>query len=86
MAYSTSNPPRLLLPSLGGGQQVWGYKSTHTSTEALATNFFTNGAALGMRAGDVLLVSNSTSGVPFLAGIVTVNASSAATAAGSTGA
>jgi hypothetical protein len=84
MAYETSNPPRLLIPSIGGGLQVWGYQSTHASTVVAGAGFFSNGAALGMRVGDVVLVVNSTSGVPYVTGISTVNDSSAATVVPST--
>lgn len=79
MSYSTSNPPQLLVPSIGGGVAVWAYKSTHLSTDVIASNFFSNGAALGMKRADVVLVINSTSGIPYVAGVSSVTASSAAT-------
>lgn len=84
MSYSTSNPPKLLVPSLGQAPALWGYRSTHTSTEVLASNFFSDGAALGMQVGDFVHVVNSTSGVPYFTGVSTVNASSAATVVAST--
>lgn len=68
MAYSTSNPPRCILPAMGGplaanstsvanGAQLWFYSSTNGSTELMASNFFTDGKYLGMRTGDVLIHS-----------------------------
>jgi hypothetical protein len=84
MAYSTSNPPQLLVPSLGGTTALWAYRSTHTSTEVLASAFFSNGSNLGMKAADIVLVINSTSGVPYITGVSSVAASSAATVVAST--
>ena len=86
MAYSSTNPPQVLVPGMGSAPSLWVYKSTHTSTEAANSGFFTNGAALGMKAADLVLVVNSTSGVAYLAGVVSVTASSAASLVGSTGA
>jgi hypothetical protein len=84
MAYSTSSPPQLLVPSIGGTPALWTYKSTNTSTEVLASGFFANGSALGMKVGDFVLNINSTSGVPYLTGVLSVAASSAATVVAST--
>lgn len=52
MAYATSNPPALLQDRIGGGGAVWSYKSTDAITAVLATNYFTNGEAIGLKAGD----------------------------------
>jgi hypothetical protein len=84
MAYSTSNPPTLLVPSIGAYPAFWAYKSTNTSTEVLASGFFSNGAALGMKAGDVVVTINSTSYIPAVLGVSSVTASSAATVVAST--
>jgi hypothetical protein len=84
MAYSTSSPPTLLVPSIGAFPAVWAYKSTHTTTEVLASGFFSNGAALGMKVADIVLTINSTSGVPAVQGVSSVTASSAATVVAST--
>jgi hypothetical protein len=84
MAYSTSNPPTLLVPSIGNKPALWAYQSTHVSTDVLASNFFSNGSGLGMKVGDFVLVSNTTSAVPYFTGVSTVNASSAATVVAST--
>lgn len=52
MAYATTNPPALLQDRIGGGGAVWSYKSTDTIATVLAANYFTNGEALGLKAGD----------------------------------
>lgn len=38
----------------GGGGQLWFYASTNLTTDLTATNFFSDGYYLGMRAGDVV--------------------------------
>lgn len=60
MAYSTSIPPRLLVPRIGSGTALWAYTSTDVHTDVDASGYFTNGDALGMKVGDVVLVSKST--------------------------
>lgn len=60
MAYATTNPPRLMVPSLGGGPQLWAYSSTDVVGDVDASGYFTNGEALGMRVGDMVWVYDST--------------------------
>lgn len=79
MAYSTTNPPRVLIPGMGGSRTVWEYSSTHGSTELLATGFFTNGQHLGMRVGDVVVSSLNSSGVLCISSVTIVAASSGVT-------
>jgi hypothetical protein len=86
MAYSATNPPSLLVPSIGNKPGLWAYSSTHTSTEILASGFFANGSGLGMKPNDILITVSSTGFIPFVAAVSTVNASSAATVVGSSAA
>ena len=83
MAYSTSNPPTLLVPSIGAKPALWAYQSTNTSTDILAAGFFTNGSGLGMKTNDLLITVSSTGYLPFLCAVSSVGASSAATVVGS---
>ena len=67
MAYSTTNPPRLMIPAMGGplaanstsvagGGAMWAYRSSVDLTSNLCTpGYFTNGKYLGMRPGDWLI-------------------------------
>lgn len=71
MSYSGStasspNPPRCIVPAMGGplaadstsvanGSQLWFYSSTNLTTDMMASNFFTDAKYLGMRNGDVLI-------------------------------
>lgn len=61
MAYSTSNPPRLVTQGVGGlGSKIWIYESTSDAAAAVDTiGYFTNGYDLGMRAGDIVIANLS---------------------------
>jgi hypothetical protein len=60
MAYSTSNPPRLLLQSLNGtGTSLWSYSSTDAAATVDAANYITNGGSLGLKVGDVVYVTDT---------------------------
>lgn len=58
MAYATSNPPFIIAQGLGGTQsrKLWMYVSTDAQTDVRVDGYFTNGYALGMRAGDIVQV------------------------------
>lgn len=60
MAYSTSNPPKLVVPGMGtSGVSLWAYASTDVHTDVDATGYFSNGKDLGMRVGDLVFVSKT---------------------------
>jgi hypothetical protein len=54
MAYATSNPPELVVSTQSF--RIWAYKSTDAATAVRVSGYFTNGYALGMRAGDLVIV------------------------------
>jgi hypothetical protein len=59
MAYSTSNPPALKTQRVGSGGNggaTWHYASVDSQTLVEATDYFTNGAELGMQVGDIVEV------------------------------
>jgi len=71
MAYSTGNPPRLIVSgwgstvtpgstSVAAAKSLWFYGSTHARADLVTAAFFTNGKDLGMRAGDVLIAPTYT--------------------------
>jgi hypothetical protein len=88
-ASSIANPPYQLLDTLSGqgnrpapGSALWGYCSTNTSTEVTTANFFTDGQALGMSAGDIIFVNyctslGSTSIIPYMGTIGAVSTNGA---------
>ena len=60
MAYATSNPPKLILQSLGGsGVSLWEYSSTDGAATVDAANYFTNGGSLGLKVGDLMFVKDT---------------------------
>ena len=65
MAYDTANPPQLVMGALGGtGSQVWSYRSTDASTVVDAAGYITNGGNLGMRVGDIVIVTDTDASPP----------------------
>lgn len=60
MAYSTSNPPIMIAPRMGDGVALWLYSSTDVHADVDATDYFSNGDALGMKVGDFVLVGKTT--------------------------
>jgi hypothetical protein len=76
MAYSTSNPPRLLVDDLsgaGGQGKVWIYVSTDAETAFDDTDYITNALELGMVTGNFVLIVDTTNGLSTI-GQVTVDA------------
>lgn len=61
MAYSTTNPPKLLVPGVGGAPSLWTYSSTDPHGDVDGSGYFTNAAALGMREGDIVIVVDTDS-------------------------
>ena len=77
MAYSTSNPPFLMVPSIGSKSALWGYSSTDGSTTVIATGYFTDGKALGMKVEDFMFTTVSSSSSMLLAKVTTVSSTGA---------
>lgn len=77
MAYSTSNPPKLLMPSftnVSGESSVWTYSTTDAATTVDTSGYITNGGALGMKAGDIVLVTVTGTGAITSHRVVSVSA------------
>ena len=82
MAYATTNPPQLIVPGMGGGLSLWSYASTDVHTDVDAADYFSDGAALGMRVNDTVLVTKTDATIGVTAHTVTVvTAGGAATVA-----
>lgn len=54
MAYSTSNPPRLVWSGIGKGPRHWVMEGTDANTAVQVSGYITNAKTLGLRAGDTL--------------------------------
>lgn len=63
MSYATTNPPRLLIGTLGNATgNLFLYSSTDALATVLGSGYFTNGYSLGMRLNDVLIFVDETLG------------------------
>lgn len=82
MAYSTSIPPVKVAGGIGGGPALWLYNSVDVHTDVDATDYFSNGDALGMNVGDTVIVGKTTATIgTTLHYVTTVTAGGAATVA-----
>ena len=61
---ATTSYPQLLAPGTGSaGGSLWYFTGTDVHTDVDATDYFTNGAAAGLKVGDLLLYVKSTATV-----------------------
>lgn len=55
MAYSTSNPPKLVVQDIGNqGPATWTLTGTDAASVVQVTGYITNGGDLGMKVGDLV--------------------------------
>lgn len=73
-ASSVANPPAKIASMMGGGvnstafgvaagagaKSIWLYNSSHSTTEMLASGFFSDGYYLGMKQGDIVIGGSCT--------------------------
>lgn len=65
MAYVTTNPPKLVVQSIGGGgPNIWTYNSTDTASTVDDANYITNGGSLGLKVGDLVFVTDNDASPP----------------------
>jgi hypothetical protein len=83
MAYDTTvAKPVLVASAFGGGPALWIYNSTDIHTDVDASGYFTDGDALGMKVGDMVLVGKTSATIgATLHYVQTVTAGGAATVA-----
>lgn len=79
MAYATTNPPVCIVPPVGNHSAVWLYRSEDVHTDVDASQYFTNGKALGMRVNDLVIVIKTTATVGATLHVVTAVATAGAT-------
>lgn len=58
MAYVTTNPPKLIAQGITGGH-VWKYDSADALADVRVSGYFSNGWKLGMRAGDLVIITDT---------------------------
>lgn len=97
-ASSEANPPRCItagmwgkrstnvLPSTVGGQNLWLYNSTDSSTDFITTGWFVDAYYLGMKEGDLIMgavtTGSSASVYVGVIGAVTTNGAAIASSGG----
>lgn len=59
MAYVTAQL-NLAVPGVAGAPSLWTYYGTDIHTDVDAADFFSDGAAKGMKVGDIVFVSKTT--------------------------
>ena len=57
MAYATTNPPHMISQTFGNqGPALWSYSDTDPIATVAGSSYFSDGDALGLKVGDVMLV------------------------------
>jgi hypothetical protein len=59
MAYSSTNPPHLLMQRIGGGAATWAYSSSDPTGTVDGAGYFTDGLARGMKVNDMVQVTDT---------------------------
>ena len=73
MAYSTANPPQMILQiALTTGRSMFLYESTDPHTDVDAVGYFTDGTKHGMKLGDIVIVRKTDTGATTLHSVITV--------------
>lgn len=80
MAYATSNPPALAVPSIGDRPAIWVYSDADAVSTVVGADYFSDGDALGMKVGDVVLIWDSNTGDGGIAFVTAVTSGGAASA------
>lgn len=81
MAYATSNTPAKLADFIGGQGAVWLYRSADVDSDTNAADYYSNGDALGMEVGDIVLVIDTATPKGSLHFVSAVTSGGAATTA-----
>jgi hypothetical protein len=77
MAYSTSNPPRLVVQPIAG-QRLWQYVSADDVATVNTNGYITNAEELGMKQYDTVIVVESDTGAVHFVTVVAINANGSA--------
>lgn len=60
MAYVTTNPPQVLVPSIGARPTIWSYESADVDSVVNGAGYITDALELGMKIGDMVWVFDTT--------------------------
>lgn len=88
MTYAATNPPKLIATGLAGRGNIWQYRSTDAAATVDGAGYITNASDLGMKAGDIVFVTDTDATPPALTlhavASIAANGSADLTDAGST--
>ena len=80
MAYAVTLPPALIVAPIAGAGRLWLYRSLDVATDVDAVGYFTNGDELGMKVGDIVIVTDTDApNVTTLHRVITATAGGAVT-------
>ena len=71
MTYATEGL-KLLAPGIDSGPSLWTYVSTDANGTVAAAGYFTDGAARGLKVGDIILVGKSSATIGYTAHYVSI--------------
>lgn len=77
MAYAVTNPPKLMVPGMGGAPAIWFYTSTDNEDTVDAAGYITNASDLGMRVGDIVFVYETDANLMYLTHVKTISSGAA---------
>lgn len=81
MAYATTNPPKQVEQGIGAAPSMWMYSSADAHGTVIGAGYFTNGAALGIKANDVMVVVDTATPTCVIIGMASATTGRAATLA-----
>ena len=79
--YSTSNPPALIGQTLTG-KKLWLYSSADADSTVNGASYFSDGIALGMGVGDIVLVVDTATPLASFCFVTSVSSTAATTSFG----
>lgn len=81
MAYATTNPPAQVTQGIGSAPSLWIYKSIDAHAAVAGAGYFTNGADLGLKVNDVMIVVDTDSATCTMHSVASATTINAATLA-----
>lgn len=81
MAYATSNPPQVMIPSIGDRPALWSYESADDDATVNGAGYISNADDLGMKVGDMVYVFDTATPKGSMHYVNAVSAAGAATLA-----
>lgn len=78
MAYSTSNPPKLIAAGIGGLGNLWHYSSADAMATVDGSGYISDAKYLGMKVNDSVLVVDTANGITSFHRVAAINSTTGA--------